>query len=266
MFEKQSGISYIHRVGNKESTLVLLHGIGSSALSFQPIIDLLPDRFNVIAWHAPGYADSEPLQNPSPTARDYADQLHIFLNVLGIENCVILGHSLGTLIGAEYARYYGDRVSQLFLAACACGYGWDGETPLPENIQNRIDDVHAMPPQEFANARAKNLVFEPHNNPHVVTMVENEMQKINRGGYEQASKMLASGHLENSLSHVTMPTEFIIGKQDSITPMEQTHRAMVALPTDKDRNDITIIDKAGHAVYQQQPEHFINALFNKIMI
>ena len=38
--------------------VVLLHGIGSNARSFVPLIEALDPRFSVLAWDAPGYGDS----------------------------------------------------------------------------------------------------------------------------------------------------------------------------------------------------------------
>ena len=42
--------------------LVLLHGIGSAARSFSAQLDGLASRWRVIAWDAPGYGQSEAIE------------------------------------------------------------------------------------------------------------------------------------------------------------------------------------------------------------
>ena len=44
--------------------LLCLHGVGSSAASFAPQFDDLAGEYRVVAWDAPGYAQSEDPAGP----------------------------------------------------------------------------------------------------------------------------------------------------------------------------------------------------------
>ena len=88
-------ISYLHREGTGVP-LVLLHGIGSNAESFAPLIKALPPRLPVLAWDAPGYGESLPLTTDWPDTSDYASQLLHLLDTLRIERFALAGHSLAT--------------------------------------------------------------------------------------------------------------------------------------------------------------------------
>lgn len=249
-------ISYLHRKGTG-STMLLLHGIGSNARAFDTLISKLPDNLNIIAWNAPGYENSAPLATPWPTEIDYADKLKQLLDALELKNCIILGHSLGTLIAAKFAQQYPEHVSLLILASSACGYAATPNSELPAKAQNRLDDLDTLGKDAFAKARASNLVFQPELNPSVVFQVERGMSQINRQGYAQATRMLASGNLEESLRHVSTPTHFIIGINDRITPESQTLAAAKAFESANEiKPVISRIENAGHAVYQQQPDAF----------
>ena len=103
--------------------LVLLHGIGSAAVSFRPQLEGLSTRLRVIAWDAPGYGASTPLAMTHPEAGDYAAALHAWFGALGIERCHLVGHSLGTLIAARFAAEQPKRVLSLTLASIASGHG-----------------------------------------------------------------------------------------------------------------------------------------------
>src|SRR5688572_31632112 len=74
--------------------LVLLHGVGSAARSWQHQLHGLSQGFRVVAWDAPGYGGSSALAAPQPGAQDYADALRGFLAALGIEQFHLVGHSL----------------------------------------------------------------------------------------------------------------------------------------------------------------------------
>ena len=96
-----AGFSYLRSGGGKGIPIVLLHGIGSNAQSFEPLMRALPHP--AIAWNAPGYGESDPLTQEWPDASDYAAALQRLLAHLQVKQCVLLGHSLGALIAARYA-------------------------------------------------------------------------------------------------------------------------------------------------------------------
>lgn len=255
--EKQAaGITYLHRAGQGDS-VVLLHGIGSNASSFSPVIDLLPAELDVIAWNTPGYENSVPLDPRWPTEDDYAARLLAFLDALQLNWVTLVGHSLGSLIGARFAKAHPDRVARLIIASAATGYRVEAGTILPAKAAKRLEDRELLGTREFACHRAPNLVFEPELNPELVGKVRDAMARVRRRGYTQATKMLASGRLEDSLRGVSAPTHFIIGVNDNVTPEIQTFKAANArAEAGGFEPEIVRIKRAGHAVHQQKPQEF----------
>lgn len=255
----RGGISYVERAGDGP-VVVFLHGIGSNAASFARLFDAMPPAYRLIAWNAPGYGGSTPLEADWPVAADYADALAEFLDALGITTCTLVGHSLGTLMGAAFAKAHPDRVSHLVLAACAQGYGVALGDPMPEGVAKRISDLQELGPKAFAATRAARLVHAPDTAPEVVARVEGAMAQVDPSGYAQAVRMLASGDLAACLTGLRTPCSFIIGAQDQVTPEAQTLRAAQAWAGDQNAPGIIRISDAGHAVYVQQPDAFAAAL------
>lgn len=251
-----SGIEWLERDGSGPA-IVLLHGIGSNAGSFIPLQGFLPQSARLLAWNAPGYGASRALVPRWPSAKDYARVLLDWLDAAGLERVILVGHSLGTLIAAAFARAHPGRVAHLVLAASACGYGVAPGTALPEKVAARIADLAALGPRDFARTRAPRLVHDPDANPDLVRHVETAMAAVNPAGYAQAVHMLASGDLEETLRGVTVSTGFIIGAEDVVTPRAQTDRAARARGGDV---PVHVIADAGHAVYLQQPAAFAVAL------
>ena len=118
-----AGLSYVACDGGEGAPVVLLHGIGSNAHSFVPLMQALAGRCPSLAWDAPGYGESHPLSPAWPDASDYAAALSRLLGRLGIPRCVLVGHSLGALIAGRFALVSPRRVVALALISPALGYG-----------------------------------------------------------------------------------------------------------------------------------------------
>ena len=83
---------------------MLLHGIGSNAQSFVPLMQALADAVRRSPGMRPATATSQQLAAEWPDASDYAAALNRLLAHLDISRCILLGHSLGALIAARFAR------------------------------------------------------------------------------------------------------------------------------------------------------------------
>lgn len=82
--------------------LVLIHALGSTRRSWDPVLDLLAARFDVIALDLPGFGASAPLAGePSPAA--LAAAVAEFLDRLGVQTPHVAGNSLGGWVALELA-------------------------------------------------------------------------------------------------------------------------------------------------------------------
>jgi len=229
--------------------VVCLHGIGSRGQSWVHLAECLPD-WRVIAWDAPGYGLSDPLAMDAPGRADYAGALLTFMETLSLRHVHLVGHSLGTLIGAAFAADHPDRVKTLTLAACAQGGGQSPQAPLAAMHQARIDDLENLGPNRFAQTRAARLICNPDANPAMVAEVTAAMTTVTLPGYAQAVRMLAQGDLAADCARVTRPTAVIVGACDIITPPAQSARAHIALPVP---GPFITVPDCGHAIPLQAP-------------
>ncbi len=231
---------------------VLLHGIGSNAFSFAPLVAELPSDWHVLAWNAPGYGRSVPLAGDWPLARDYAEALAAMLDEVGVRRITLLGHSLGALVAASFAAARRDRVDHLVLASPALGHGIPRGNVLSASAQARIDDLGIEGPEEFAARRAARLVFEPEQNPAHVEAVRRAMSQVRLPGYAQAARMLSAGRLLDDIAQITVPTDVIVGADDRITPSDGARCAHEALRAPW-RGRFVDVPRVGHAIAQERP-------------
>jgi len=82
---------------------VLLHGIGSRAEVWAPVMDALAERFAVVAVDLPGFGGS-PAQVQRPTVDRQTDAFAQWLSDEGLSGCHVGGNSMGGAISLELAR------------------------------------------------------------------------------------------------------------------------------------------------------------------
>jgi pimeloyl-ACP methyl ester carboxylesterase len=233
--------------------LVLLHGIGSAAASFQHQLEGLSTRFRVAAWDAPGYGASTPLATDHPDTSDYAAALDAWLGVLGIDRCHLIGQSLGTLIAARFAAEQPRRVLSLTLASIASGHG---RLPPPERqrlLAHRLDDLTQLGPHGMAAKRGPRLLGPEATETMRRTVIE-IMARIRAEGYAQAARMLSSGDITADLARLPagLPIQIVVGQADAITPPAGNLEIATAIPA----ASVHVVPGAGHALYLEKPEEF----------
>ena len=133
--------------------LVLLHGIGSAAVSFCHQLDGLSADFRVIAWDTPGYGGSTPLAASEPDPGGYAAALA--LDALALDRIHLLGHSLGTLIAARFTAEQPERVITLTLAGVARGHGRLSAAEQRRALAARLNDVAELGPRGVAEKQGR---------------------------------------------------------------------------------------------------------------
>jgi len=231
-------------------SLLLLHGIGSNAHSFEPLMRALPLSIGAIAWNAPGYGESRLLAAAAPAPRDYAAVLEAVLNEIGLPRTVLVGHSLGALFAASFAAAYPDRVAALALLSPALGYHVPSGESLPPGLQSRIDELDAVGPAAFSQKRAARLVGDPDGKQAVLDAVRRAMAAVHPKGYAQAVRALGAGDMVADLARIAAPALVAIGSKDVVTPPANGRTARDAFGRKVAYHEI---DGAGHALPQEEP-------------
>jgi len=94
--------------------LVLLHGNGENGKYFEQQLNYFSDRYRVIAPDTRGHGQSPRGEAPF-RIRQFAEDLHEFMDELGIDKAHILGFSDGGNIALCFALKYPERVEKLIL-------------------------------------------------------------------------------------------------------------------------------------------------------
>jgi pimeloyl-ACP methyl ester carboxylesterase len=228
--------------------IVLLHGIGSGSASWLEVAQELGQSARVIAWDAPGYGDSTPLRSLAPDASDYAERLLQLLDALGIQRCVLVGHSLGAITATAFASgVQQQRISRLVLISPAQGYGHPSRALQRQEVRHkRLRALEQLSIQQMAEQRSP-YMLSPAASPKALAWVRWNMARLNPDGYRQAIELLCSDDL---LRHppLSMPCEVHCGEADGITAPESCLTLAKALGA-----TFNLIADAGHASPIEQP-------------
>jgi pimeloyl-ACP methyl ester carboxylesterase len=95
-------------------TLLLLHGFPTSSAQYQELIDLLSDRFHLVAPDYPGFGYAAPLDGTTTFER-LADVVEQFVETLGLEHYAMYVFDFGAPVGFRLATRNPDRVDALIV-------------------------------------------------------------------------------------------------------------------------------------------------------
>lgn len=108
-----------HRVvyseGGHGGPVVLIHGFGASADSWNRFAKPLTKRYHVIAPDLPGWGASARIEAASYGYPAQLERLRQFLSQLKLGRVHLVGHSMGGFIASAYAAHYPDEVITLGL-------------------------------------------------------------------------------------------------------------------------------------------------------
>jgi abhydrolase domain-containing protein 6 len=150
----------VYSQGGKGAPVVLLHGFGATADSWNRFAPRLMKRHRVIAPDLPGWGQSTRIDAASYAYPEQVERLHQFLRALDVRRAHLVGHSMGGFIAAAYAARYPEEVMTLALLAphgvtgpeaselalsVAAGDNWLVASSLPE-FERLLDKVFARRP------------------------------------------------------------------------------------------------------------------------
>ena len=112
------GLKIAYRVAGAGDVVLLLHGWGGEAASFQPVFDWLAQSHKVYALDLPGFGQSQ-IPPTAWNSSDYAQFVIAFLEKFGIPKAHFIAHSFGGRISIIVSAEYPEKVDKLILVDSA---------------------------------------------------------------------------------------------------------------------------------------------------
>lgn len=250
-FVQVDDLTIHYEIEGKGKPLIILHGMGNNSQSWKKQLKGLSEKYTVIAWDAPGYGLSSDPKEELKEFKDFADVLKGFIEKLGYESVILLGHSMGSAIALDFCYRFPNVVEALIISDATRGSAALSQEENERKLQNRLNNMETLTPKEIAKLRVKSLL-SPAPNPEVVKEVEKIYSQIRPMGFRSVAYSLY--HLNNMgiLSSISVPTLVICGELDKVTPVKESQVFHERINDSK----FVIIPGTGHLCYQEAPESF----------
>lgn len=249
------GLSYRLRRSGPESIL-FIHALGAGRNSFDPCFGLKSfQRYTLGAVDLPGCGGSDPLDDFSYSMKDQAGLVLKWITELGLDRIVLVGHSMGGVIGLYLAESLGQRVEAFFnlegnLNPSDCMFsGKIASLPLKTFEERGF--------QQFKRSLKENMERDP--SPGLENYFENISKVSPRALYLSSLSLVkesANGDLSERFLNLPLKKWYIWG-ENSVNPIT---RAFL------DENSIPyfIVPESGHFMIDDQPEMFYRILLEAL--
>ncbi len=207
--------------------VLCLHGVSSSSGSWLMQFETLSDRYRLIAWDAPGYGESTPLQGDAPSMEKYERVLREFLHSLNLSKFHLVVHSLGALFAAAYCQEDAVLPQSLTFISPTLGYGGLQREEREKKVNYRIQLFKELGAKQYALERAPKLLSE-NASEEAQEIVRWNMNRLRERGYFQAVRLLGSSDLLRLAGGVAIPVLVLCGTADEITPEPVARKVQAA--------------------------------------
>jgi pimeloyl-ACP methyl ester carboxylesterase len=258
-------LAYIDMGKHSGPAVVLIHGYTDNARDWVPMLPYLSKQYRLILVDIRGHGQSSKPEC-CYTRLDFAYDIKLLLDALGLRKADIVGHSLGSIIAQTFAEYWPERTGHVVLISSTGGSPpgapkkapqfdfaaeirklkepidadspfmiawWDSPTPVdPDFIHRQRKDAAGIPLRVWLAVLDQGL---PANNMY--------------------------GDLQSTLPRLQASTLLIWGGKDPIMEEEVRQTLRDALP----RAKVKIFDGLGHNPFWEDPRgvaEVINVFLN----
>lgn len=239
-------INYIEK-GEGELVL-LLHGWGSNITLFESMINVLSQKYKVLAMDMPGFGES---QEPSEAwdVDCYTDFVLEFLKDYDFSKITLLGHSFGGRVIIKLcSRELPFEVEKVILVDSA------GVMPEKTASQKMKQKAYKMTKKIYSSSAVQKLFPDA---------LENLRRKNGSADYNAASPIMrqtlvkvVNEDLCHLMPNVKCPALLIWGKNDDATPLSDGEKMEKLMP----EAALVSFDNAGHYSFLDQ-----QVLFNRVL-
>lgn len=223
-------------VGN-HPPLLLIHGAGGSRMSW-PLEIRRKMAFDVYSLDLPGHGTS--LAPGESSVDGFADRLRAFMDAIGFERWIPVGHSMGGAIALTLALRFPERAAALVLV------GTGAKLRVHPDILQMTEDQ-----QTFASAAGMitRWSFSEGADRELVELSARQLQGVQPQTVHADYQACDGFDVMEHLSGIHAPCLVICGDEDRMTPVKYSQYLADQIPN----AEIVVVEGAGHMVMLEKP-------------
>lgn len=225
--------------------VLLLHGVTDSWRSYERLLPHLPPEWRTIAITQRGHGDSSrPAHGYGP--RDFAADIAAFQDALGLDKAVIVGHSLGSIIGQRFAIGFPERARALVLMGSF--RNWRENPDVNEFMEQVITPLTDPVDPAIARAFQESTLVRPVPESYLETVIA-ESLKVPARVWREVFAAFAVADFESGLHTMSVPTLILWGDQDAYSTRADQEFLARAIPGAQ----LIVYPCHGHAFHWEDP-------------
>jgi 4,5:9,10-diseco-3-hydroxy-5,9,17-trioxoandrosta-1(10),2-diene-4-oate hydrolase len=254
------GLALHYVTSGRGPAVVLLHGLGGFAESWERTMATLAPRATVFALDLPGFGRSAKPRTLYRLAY-FARALHGFLDATGLGHASLVGHSLGGAVAVTYALTHPSRVERLALVSglvpgVSFHVSWAHRLITLPLVGEALSLCGSATLYKAAIARC----FHTPRSAEVDFLVEHDYRE-RTGPAARAAWLATARHIRadlvdrrndyrRALATLDLPVLLVHGRQDPAVPARHAGEAAVGIP----RAALRWVDLCGHFPHLEYPE------------
>ena len=220
--------------------VLLLHGWGSSSDVYKGIVSALSDRCRTVCMNFPGCGGSDTMEKPW-NLQDYCDLVIKFINAVGLDNPILIGHSHGGRVTLNLAATGQLNPPKIVLLDAA---GLIPKKSLKQKIRARSFKI------------IKGVLTLPVIKNHSEGLLERARRHYGSADYNAAPEVLrktlvslVNTDLSEILPNIKCPSLLIWGENDTATPLRDAQKMEKLIPD----AGLCVIKGTGHYSFCERP-------------
>lgn len=206
--------------GEGKRVIVLLHGFCENSTCFHKQVFFLQHDFTVITPDLPGFGDSAPLDDTS--MEKMADAVREVLEQEQVNECIMIGHSMGGYVTLAFAAHYPQLLK---------GFGLLHSTAVADSEERKqkrdqaIRLIEEQGPEIYVSNFIPPLFAKTFDDAGTVEALVQEGYRTSGKGLTEALRaMKKRPDRTGILEQTALPVLFCVGKEDTLIPEKDMFR------------------------------------------
>ncbi|HET9231898.1 MAG TPA: alpha/beta hydrolase [Vitreimonas sp.] len=236
-------LAYVEQGPRDGLPVILLHGISDTLHSYDLVRPLLPTSWRVFAVTVRGHGLSD---KPATGygMDDFASDVAAFMDAVGVERAIVVGHSMSSAITLATAAAYPERVAGVVLLGAFAHF----DTEALQGLKEAVADIGDTCGREFAKDFQESTLANPIPPDYLETVI-NESLYMPGYAWRGAVQGLIDFEPVDAARRILAPAAIIWGEKDQYCPRQDQHDLRAALRNSR----LFTLTGVGHALHWERP-------------
>ncbi|MCC5640576.1 alpha/beta hydrolase [Nostoc sp. CHAB 5844] len=251
-----NGIELFYEIKGTGEPLLLIAGFMCDRSYWSLLLPYLISQYQVIRFDNRGIGQSSAPDSPY-SIQQMANDAAALLDILGIHQVHVVGHSMGGKIAQELALLYPEKIKSLILLA-----SFAKSNERFNSLIKTWGDVAAKVDLKLYEQLILPWIFTDnfYSMPEMVDQliewaINYPFAPTAHGIYHQ-SRAIINHDTSDKIQHIHCPTLVIVGKQDILTPIKFSEQLAQGIP----QSELIVIEHGGHGFLIESTEVVAQAM------